>query len=358
MLHFKTGGNGILYKKGYRGSGMTDSAALSLAYILDLVIGDPRQVPHPVRAIGWVIEKAERILRKNRVTKEKLAGVILVLVIVSLTYILFYLVSIALLHAGISTLVTYLSLIVYIYLISTTIATRELIRSGMDVVNEIKAGNIEDARKKLSMIVGRDTESLDRKGILRATIESLSENSSDGIIAPLFYFVIGGLPLAMTYKAINTLDSMIGYKDERYKNIGWASAKLDDIANFIPARITGVLIVFASILASIFHLLSSIPRKHVSWQNAYRTMLRDGRKHSSPNSGIPEAAMAGALGVKLGGTSTYGGVVVKKPYIGEELQNSDFFYLSAAESAVTITKLTSFLGLLSALMILYIKTTL
>jgi len=331
---------------------MTDSAALSLAYILDLIIGDPCQIPHPVRGIGWVVEKAERILRENKIIKEKLAGVILVIVVVSLTYTLFYLISTALLQIEISILVTYLSLIVYIYLISTTIATRELIRAGLDVINEIKTGNINDARKRLSMIVGRDTESLDRKGILRATIESLSENSSDGIIAPLFYFVIGGLPLAMTYKAINTLDSMIGYKNEKYKSLGWASAKLDDLVNYIPARITGVLIVIATFI------LRSNRSSRFNSLNALKVMFRDGRKHSSPNSGIPEAAMAGALGVKLGGTSTYGGVVVEKPYIGEELQNSDLFYLSAAENAVTITKLTSFLGLLSALMVLYMRTAL
>jgi adenosylcobinamide-phosphate synthase len=346
---------------------MTDTVVLSLAYIFDLILGDPRHIPHPVRAIGWIIERAERVLRKKKVNREKLAGVILVIVIVSLTYVLFYLVSTALLQAGISTLVTYLSLIIYIYLISTTIATRELIRSGQDVINEIKTGNIEDARKKLGMIVGRDTGTLNRKGILRATIESLSENSSDGIIAPLFYFVIGGLPLAMTYKAINTLDSMIGYKNDRYKNLGWASARLDDIVNFIPARITGLLIVISAFVMDGLRWINyavqggSDGLNHsngLNGFNSFRVMLRDGRKHSSPNSGIPEAAMAGSLGVKLGGTSNYGGIAIEKPYIGEELQSSDLFYLEAGEKAIVITKLTSFLGLVSALMILSMRTVL
>jgi adenosylcobinamide-phosphate synthase len=230
------------------------------------------------------------------------------------------------------------------------------------------------------MIVGRDTESLDRKGILRATIETLSENSSDGIIAPMFYFAIGGLPLAMTYKAINTLDSMVGYKNERYLNFGWASARLDDIANFLPARITGSIVVIASFMVGalqsvvqnssrwfrmiydaqpLLHAAKNSSDFHrVSGMEALRIMIRDGSRHVSPNSGIPEAAMAGALGVKLGGPSSYGGMVSEKPFIGDERSSSEEFYLDASEMALTITKVTSVLGLFAALLVLYVRKSL
>jgi len=156
--------------------------------------------------------------------------------------------------------------------------------------------------------VGRDTENLNEKGVLKATMETLAENLSDGIIAPLFFLALGGLPLAMAYKAINTLDSMVGYRNERYLEFGRASARCDDLANFIPARITGLLMVAAA------------PLFALSAKNAWRIMGRDGRNHSSPNSGMPEAAVAGALGVRLGGTNLYGGKPVEKPTIGDAVK--------------------------------------
>ena len=166
------------------------------------------------------------------------------------------------------------------------------------------------------MIVGRDTQHLSEEGVLRATVETVAENLSDGIIAPLFYLAVGGLPFAMTYKAVNTLDSMVGYKNDRYLLFGRASARLDDIANFIPARITGLLVVIAVFLLT---LAGKAGRPAINARRALTVMLRDGRKHSSPNSGFPEAAVAGGLGVILGGPSTYGGIVIEKPYIGEGL---------------------------------------
>jgi adenosylcobinamide-phosphate synthase len=383
---------------------MIEPAAITLAYILDLLIGDPCQIPHPVKGIGWAIEKTGETLRKKILNndygakrtkqrkkiasfmdallkrwkgrlsfeaREKLAGVILVVLITGLTYFLFHLVSIVLLGSRLTTFISYLSFAVFVYLVSTTIATRDML-------------------EKLSMIVGRDTRSLDRKSVFKATIETLSENASDGIVAPMFYFALGGLPLAMTYKAINTLDSMVGYKNKKYINFGWASAKLDDIVNYIPARITGFLIVAATLMISFFRLTvsefskcfrkvrngskldftelfnnirSNLTKSYfMSGIKAFKTMIRDGRKHSSPNSGIPEAAMAGALGVRLGGPSTYKGTFVFKPYIGEEnlstehgAKDTDMFYLKASEEAVTITKVVSFLGLLCALGIFYMR---
>jgi len=395
---------------------MTESVALLLAYVLDLIIGDPRWIPHPVQGIGRAIEKIESRLRKlisgyKRKTEnsdteevqgpenempdfdhktyltdfipssflrgkqmspgdqEKLAGVLLVIAVVGITYVLFNVITSILFSITFHPVAEYITFGVYVCLLSTTMATRALLQSAIAVIKELNRGDIDTSRRKLSMIVGRDTASLQETKILRATIETLAENASDGIVAPLFYFAIGGLPLAMAYKAINTLDSMVGYKNDKYMNFGWASAKLDDIANYIPARITGILIVAAAyVLNKIRHvvyigaqrfmnaekgigkligrMLNRLEKKmnkpdFESGPGAYKIMVRDGKKHSSPNSGFPEAAMAGALGVKIGGPSTYGGVMIKKPFIGDERQESDNMYLEAAVEAVMITKLTS-----------------
>ncbi len=358
---------------------MIEPAVLTLAYILDLAIGDPKQIPHPVRIIGWTITKIEGLLRgviQNTETREKPAGVFLVLIIVGATFGLFYVINMTLLGIEsyrltfhFSAIAYYLSLLLLVYLISTTLATRELLKSAQSVLEALKTGSIERARKNLSCIVGRDTKPLDNKKILKATIESLAENASDGIIAPLFYFSIGGLPLAMAYKAINTLDSMVGYKSERHKNFGWAAARLDDIVNYIPARITGILIVISCAI-----VFRSLFTAHCS----LKTMLRDGRNHLSPNSGIPEAAMAGALGIRLGGPSFYERIIVDKPYIGEDLldssrwfkvvqdgsnlnnaeQSSDSYeqnYLQASEKAFLITRITSVLGFGTAVSLIYLK---
>ncbi|MDP3297627.1 MAG: adenosylcobinamide-phosphate synthase CbiB [Thermodesulfovibrionia bacterium] len=371
---------------------MIESATLTLAYFLDLAIGDPRWLPHPVRITGKAITKTENFLRriiqntKHRTQPaplcglpcfaergqgarpgnidnpptppiakggeggfEKLAGIFLVLIIVGSTYGLFFVINLLL-----TSHFSLLTFIFLVYLISTTLATHELLKSAHSVINALKADHIDNARRNLSFIVGRDTTQLSRKDVLKATVETLAENASDGIIAPLFYFSIGGLPLAMAYKAINTLDSMVGYKNEKYKDFGWASARLDDSANYIPARITGILIVISSAIVS-----RSLFTVHCSLS----TMLRDGRNHLSPNSGVPEAAMAGALGIRLGGSSRYGGIIVDKPYIGEKrqmdrTQSTDEIHLEASMKAVTIIKVTSFLGLVSALAILYLRNNL
>ncbi len=169
-------------------------------------------------------------------------------------------------------------------------------------------GDLPGARQALAAIVGRDTADLDEGEVWRATIETVAENASDGVIAPLFYLFLGGPALALAYKAVNTLDSMVGYKNERYLLFGWASARCDDLANWLPARITGLLMVAAA------------PLTGLSCRQAWRIMCRDGKNHSSPNSGIPEAAAAGALGVRLGGTNWYFGRPVEKPTIGEPLK--------------------------------------
>src|SRR4030066_14393 len=253
------------------------------AYLLDIVIGDPKWFPHPVSYIGRGINLLEKILLKvaSAPIWKRGAGIITVVIVVSFTYLIaFFLVK------AFYSINSLLGEIVSILIAYTTISVNDLAKEAKGVFTALKEDNIIDARKRLSSIVGRDTKDLDENGVIRAAVESVAENTSDGIIAPLFYLAIGGPALALAYKAVNTLDSMIGYKNERYKDFGWASARLDDLANYIPARITGILIAIAS--AIIFYSLFTI---HYS----LKMMLRDGKNHSSPNSGFPEAAIAGAI---------------------------------------------------------------
>lgn len=317
---------------------------LILAFILDLAIGDPRWLPHPVRMIGNAITHTERLLRAIFDGRgEKAAGIMLVILIVVPSALIAFFVS-ELLRRPASGLLFVIGNALLIYLIGTTIALRELISSAKQVIDSVKAGMLDDARQHLSMIVGRDTADLSEKGILRATIETLAENLSDGVIAPLFYLAIGGLPLAIAYKAINTLDSMVGYKNERYVRFGWAAARLDDVANYIPARITGVLMAIASL---IFGCSLSCSRASLN------IMLRDGRNHTSPNSGVPEAAMAGALGVRLGGPSTYGCLLVDKPYIGDDVAGD---YRAASGQAILLVLQASVLSVAAAAVIVGLRT--
>lgn len=321
------------------------------AVLLDFAIGDPRWLPHPMRVIGFFINMLELFFRKYFKTPkgEKVAGVLLVIMTVVPVFLIVLMLCNLVISVPARPVSHVFGMIFLIYLASTTIAFRELIDSARNVVNSLKESSIETARCRLSMIVGRDTKHLEQKGILKATMETLAENMSDGIIAPIFYLTIGGLPGAMAYKAINTLDSMVGYRNDKYIKFGWAAAKLDDIANYIPARITGLLIVVVS-----FFVSRSLFTVHCS----LKTMLRDGRNHLSPNSGIPEAAMAGALGVRFGGPSTYGGVLIDKPYIGEERHTSDIFYLDASEKAIKIIRIASFVGSGVACAILYMRAAL
>ena len=322
---------------------MIGPAELIMAFLLDLAIGDPRWLPHPVRIIGNAIVLAEKLLRTAFGEKmEMLAGTVLVIAIVIPSALAAYAASMLLGQAA-SGYFAILSKAVLIYLVGTTIALRELLSSARQVTEAVRSGFLDIARKKLSMIVGRDTAELNEDGLLRAAIETLSENLSDGVVAPIFYLALGGLPLAIAYKAINTLDSMVGYKNEKYILFGRAAARLDDAANYIPARLSGLLIVLA---AKLINLSGS------TGSGSIKIMLRDGRNHTSPNSGIPEAAMAGALGVRLGGPSAYGGTVVEKPYIGDAL-NED--YLSASDRTRHIVFAASVLSLVLAVIIMQIK---
>jgi len=276
-----------------------DPYILITAVLIDLLLGDPRRLPHPVVGIGRMIIALEKVLRRM-FRNERLGGVLLLLVVVVVTYI-----SVFLVLKGAYSVSPYAGFTVASLLSWTCLAAHSLHRESKLVADRLLTGDLQGARRFLSRIVGRDTEQLDEQDIWRALVETVAENTSDGVIAPLFYLMLGGPALGLAYKAVNTLDSMVGYKNETYIRFGWASARFDDIVNYLPARLTGVLMTVAA------------PLTGLSGWAALSIMRRDGRNHSSPNSGIPEAAAAGALGVQLGGANRYFGAVVVKPTIGD-----------------------------------------
>lgn len=271
------------------------------SYLADLIFGDPEWLPHPVRTIGRLINFLDNHLRGCQdKSAERMKGFATALIVVAITMCCVYLIMKAL---GIFNVV--LAKAAWIYFGFAAISIKDLQVKARAVLKRLRENSVVAARKELSKIVGRDTQNLHENKIISAAIESIAENTSDGIVAPLFYLMVGGPVLALGYKAVNTLDSMIGYKNEKYIHFGWFSAKLDDAANFVPSRITGFLIALSA-----FFLKKDFRR-------SFEIMFRDGRKNPSPNSGIPEAAMAGALGIKLGGPCVYKGIISEKPYIGE-----------------------------------------
>lgn len=271
-----------------------------IAYILDLIIGDPKSFYHPVRFIGLLINKLENFLRnKINFLNDYILGGILTFIIVGGSF----------LSVGAIKYITYkinyiLGFIIESILIYFTFAARSLYDESMIVYKALVNKDIEKARKLLSYIVGRDTVNLSEEEITTAAVETVSENTNDGVIAPILFAFIGGAPLAYAYKAINTLDSMVAYKNEKYNKFGYCSAKLDDIANFIPARIASLLMIISSFIL------------RLDYKNAIRVFKEDRYKHLSPNSAQTEAVAAGALGIRLGGPNKYGGKIVDKPYIG------------------------------------------
>ena len=292
-----------------------------IAYVLDLIFGDPQNVVHPVQVIGKIISAGEKVLLRKKY--KFLAGAVLNIFTVSITYTLMYLISK-------SVKISVFFMIIEIYLMYTIFSINSLAREGNRVYRILKEGDIEKARKDLSYLVSRDTEMMDEKMIIRSTMETISENTVDGIVAPMFYMFLGGMPLAMAYKAINTLDSMVGYKNEKYMDFGKFSAKVDDAANFIPARITGILIVLASMILG------------YNYKNSLKIFIRDRKNHSSPNSAHSEASVAGALGVQFGGKVSYFGKEIDKPTIGDKTKE---FELEDIRKNIRIMYVTSFLSL-------------
>lgn len=272
---------------------------LVMAYALDLAIGDPYWLPHPVRGMGWMIETGERWLRRL-IPLERLAGIVLVIAVVGTTYAgAWWAVRAASAHSFA------LGFIVQAALMFTCLSTRDLALESREVFRALAAGDLLLARKRVSRIVGRDTDRMDSSEVVRATLETIPESVMDGILSPLFYFVLGGAPLAMAYKAVNTLDSMIGHRSARYITFGWFAANVDTWANWLPARWSAAVFAVAARLGG------------YSARESWRAAWRDGAEGTVPNAGIPEAAFAGALGVRLGGVNWYQGQARPIAFMGE-----------------------------------------
>lgn len=313
---------------------------LALAAVLDAAAGDPRWLPHPVRGMGaviaWVDHHVRAVCRSEQALQ--IAGSCLALGLPAAVYA-----AATWVIAQVMEVAPLLGQVVGIGLAYTTLAGRDLFDHVHAVLRELTAGNLSGAREAVAMIVGRDSATLTEPEIARAAVETIAESTSDGIIAPLVYLSLGGAPLALAYKAVNTLDSMIGHRDERYEHFGWASARLDDVMNWVPARLAGGFIALAAGLST-----GQWHRIHESWYMLHR----DGDKHPSPNSGRPEAAMAGALGVRLGGRNYYDGVPHEAPLIGEGAAEISPEHIRQASRIMIVTY---GLGLFFALLSLWVS---
>lgn len=276
---------------------------LILGYALDLFVGDPQGFPHPIRLIGKLIENLETVLRKrcNGAQDERRAGIILWFSVVLTSY------AVPLVILWLSSKISLMfAWAVETIMCAFILATKSLNDESMIVHKYLEQNDISSARKYLSYIVGRDVENLNSNQIAKAAVETVAENTSDGVIAPMLFMLIGGAPLGFLYKGINTLDSMVGYKNERFINMGRFSALADDAANFLPARIAAYLMIAASYILN------------MDYESAYRIYRRDRYNHKSPNSAHTESSCAGALNIMLGGPNYYGGVLVAKPTIGDD----------------------------------------
>lgn len=314
---------------------------LVLAYLVDLLVGDPRWLPHPVVIIGKFISLLDRLLRRSTDSKwtARLKGCLFPLFIVGGTYLVTY----ELIH--LATLVSkWLGYALEVWLISTTLATKGLAQAGRGVYDALQSGDLPLARQRLSWIVGRDTDRLEAVEISRGGIETVAENIVDAVTSPLFYALLGGAPLAMAYRAVNTLDSMVGYKNEKYLHLGFASARLDDLANYLPARLTLPFLVVSSFILK------------YNGRNTWLMARRDSRLHPSPNSGIAEAAVAGALDIQLGGLNYYGGVASFRAHMGdrrEEIAPRHIVQTIRLLYAVTALYLIALLVVKGAVMLLW-----
>ncbi len=309
-------------------------SAFALAYLLDFLIGDPRRFPHPVRLLGAAVAMLEKLSRRLFASPPglKIAGAFLVVLAAGGSLVL----TIVMLE-GAYKLNQFAGWSLEIYLLFTVLAGGDLHRHVTRVGRDLQCGRLEQARSSVALLVSRDTSRLNENGVSRAALESLFENSADGLVAPLFFAAVGGAPLAVFYKAVNTLDSMLGYRTKEYSSLGFFSAKLDDILSFIPSRITAVLIILAAALNGAF-------------RSGLRVLVDDRNKHDSPNSAWPEAAAAGALGIKFGGPDFYRGQPRVQPLInsfGREPEMADI------KRGLDLFRQTSFLAFICFLVILY-----
>lgn len=276
---------------------------VAIGFILDMIFGDPPWLPHPIRLIGWFISKGEKLLRKAFPKSQKgefMAGAVLAILVTAGTFIIPFLLLYFLSRVSIYAEVAVASLFCY-----QILAAKSLKTESMRVYYHLKNHDMANARKYLSWIVGRDTQNLTEEGITKAAVETVAENTSDGVIAPLIFLVIGGAPLGFLYKAVNTMDSMIGYKNDKYLYFGRFAARFDDVLNFIPAILSAYMMLGASFACGL------------DYKNALMIYRRDKRNHSSPNSAKTEAVCAGALNVQLAGDAYYFGKLVKKKTIGD-----------------------------------------
>ncbi|SHO44200.1 adenosylcobinamide-phosphate synthase CbiB [Anaerocolumna xylanovorans] len=303
-------------------------AGFFAGFVLDLIFGDPYWLPHPVRWIGSLISKLDHGLftekeeLKRDSKREFHRGILLVVLVLAITVLAAFLILYAAYKVS-----PYLGLAVESVMTYQILATKCLKKESMKVYKKLKENDLNGARKAVSMIVGRDTDCLDEEGVAKAAIETVAENTSDGVIAPMLYLAIGGPVLGFFYKAVNTLDSMVGYKNDRYLHFGRAAAKLDDALNFIPARISAILMVISCCLAG----------KEYNGKDALRIYKRDRRNHASPNSAHTEAACAGALGIRLAGDASYFGKVHHKPFIGDEKRTVECEDIARANRLLYIT---------------------
>lgn len=302
--------------------------ALILGFCLDLLIGDPHSIPHPVVYIGKLIDWTEKGMRKlfpKTVRGENFAGAAIWLIVVTVSTGLPAL--FLWLAYGVN---RFLGLALETVMCAQILATKSLRQESMKVYAALKTGDLEQARYAVSMIVGRDTQRLDEAGVTRAAVETVAENTSDGIIAPMLFLAIGGAPLGFFYKAVNTMDSMLGYVEMPYKNVGLVPAKMDDVFNYIPARISAFLMLAAGTLLGL------------DGKNGWKIFKRDRYNHSSPNSAQTESVCAGLLDLRLAGDAWYHGVLHKKKYIGDPLREIE---ASDIPRACRLLYVTAFLGL-------------
>ena len=301
--------------------------ALFIGFIIDLIVGDPHSIPHPVIFIGKLISAIEKVVRKifpKTVRGENVAGGVLWLLVVVISTAVPAL--LLWLSYGLN---TWLGLALESIMCWQIIATKSLKDESMKVYAALKTGNIEKSRYAVSMIVGRDTADLNDKAVARAAVETVAENTSDGIVAPLIFLAIGGAPLGFFYKAVNTMDSMLGYVEMPYKNIGLVPAKVDDVMNFIPSRLSALIMLFAGWLLKL------------NVKNGWKVFRRDRFNHASPNSAQTESVCAGLLGLRLAGDAWYHGVIHKKKFIGDALREIEYEDIQRACRLLYVTAVLS-----------------
>ena len=320
-----------------------------IAYILDIIVGDPYWLPHPVRFIGWLTKQTENVLRRGveaaikgmgvkRYIAERVAGAVLMLFVVSTTFLV---VLVILIYAKRISPVLYH--IANIYFIYSAFATRCLGDEAMKVYKPLSRNDLKGVRERVGMLVGRETHTLDESGVTRAVVETTAENTVDGVMSPIIYAVLGAFfglaaPVVYAFKAASTLDSMVGYMNEKYMYLGTVSARFDDILNYIPARLSGLIIPMAAVLCG------------KDYKESLRIMLRDRRNHKSPNCAYPEAAVAGALGIQLGGPNIYFGRVVEKPVIGDAAKAIEINHIPATVRIMYVSSLITLAAGITALM--------